>query len=75
MEVCDCTAGLSNTGRPGCVPIQAVTSSLILVNLKDNAGAKNGIDLTVALTPTTWSDLVNEPDASKRWFPLPAFET
>ena len=22
----------------------------------------------------TWSDLINEADASKRWFPLPAFE-
>ena len=27
-----------------------------------------------ALQISTWSDLVNEADASKRWFPLPAFE-
>ncbi len=73
-EVCDCGAGLSNTGLPGCVPIQGVTSSLILVPIKDNDGVKNGIDLTVPFTGTTWSDHVNEPDESKRWFPLPAFE-
>ncbi len=72
MEVCDCNVGLSNTGRPGCVPIQAVTSSLILVQMKNNAGVKNGIDLSVALP--VWSDLINATDASERWFPLPPFE-
>ena len=72
MIGCDCNAGLSNTGRPGCVPIQGRVSSLILVPLKDSTGALNGINLSVALP--VWNDLVNEPDSSKRWFPLPAFE-
>lgn len=71
-EVCDCNAGLSNTGRPGCVPIQNVTSSLILVPLKDSTGAKNGINLAIALP--TWADKINETDITKRWFPLPPFE-
>lgn len=69
---CDCNAGLSNTGRPGCVPIYSVVSSLIVVPLVANDGTKNGIDLNAPVP--TWSDLVNEVDASKRWFPLPAFE-
>jgi len=69
---CECNAGLSNTGRPGCVPIQSVTSSLIVVPLVANDGTKNGIDLSATLP--TWSTLINEADASKRWFPLPAFE-
>jgi hypothetical protein len=72
MIGCDCNAGLSNTGRPACVPIQSVTSSLIVVPLTANDGTKNGIDLNSPLP--TWSDLINEADASKRWFPLPAFE-
>lgn len=72
MIGCDCNAGLSNTGRPACVPIQSVTSALIVVPLTANDGTKNGIDLNAALP--TWSDLINEADASKRWFPLPAFE-
>jgi hypothetical protein len=69
---CNCNAGLSNTGRPNCVPIQSVTSKLILVPLKANDGTANGIDLSAPVP--TWSDLVNEVDASKRWFPTPGFE-
>ncbi len=72
MIGCDCNAGLSNTGRPNCVPIFGITSSLIIVPLYANDGTKNGIDLSASLP--SWSGLVNEADASKRWFPLPAFE-
>lgn len=72
MIGCDCNAGLSNTGRPGCVPVQGIVSSLILVPLTANDGTKNGIDLSAALP--VWNDLINEVDSSKRWFPLPAFE-
>ena len=72
MAGCNCNAGLGNTGRPGCVPIQSVTSKLIMVPLNANDGTLNGIDLSAPLP--TWNSLVNEPDASKRWFPLPAFE-
>ena len=71
MVGCDCNAGLSNTGRPNCVPIQSVVSSLIVVPLTANDGTQNSIDLT---SLPTWNSLVNEADASKRWFPLPAFE-
>ena len=69
---CNCNAGLSNTGRPNCVPIQSVTSSFIMVPIRANDGTFNRIDLTAPIP--VWDDLVNEPDASKRWFPLPAFE-
>lgn len=72
MAGCNCNAGLGNTGRPGCVPIQSVTSKLIMVPLTANDGTLNGIDLSAPLP--TWNSLVNEVDASKRWFPLPAFE-
>lgn len=72
MIGCNCNVGLSNTGRPNCVPIFGITSSLILVPIYANDGTKNGIDLGNALP--TWSDLINEADASKRWFPLPEFE-
>lgn len=69
---CNCDSGLSNTGRPNCVPIQSVTSKLILVSLRGTDGTLNGIDLSLPVP--VWSDLVNELDASKRWFPLPEFE-
>lgn len=69
---CNCNSGLSNTGRPNCIPIQSVTSKLILTPIKANDGTLNGIDLTLPVP--TWDNLLNEIDASKRWFPLPNFE-
>ena len=72
MTGCNCNVGLSNTGRPNCVPLFGITSSLILVPIFDNDGVKNGINLSTTLP--TWSSLVNQSDASKRWFPLPSFE-
>ena len=69
---CNCTNGLSNTGRPNCVSLQSVTSKLIMVPLVANDGTPNFIDLSAPLP--TWNDLINEADASKRWFPLPNFE-
>ena len=70
---CNCEMGLSNTGRPNCLPLQSVTSKMILVPLQDNAGAYNYIDLSVTPLPV-WANLVNEQDESQRWYPLPAFE-
>lgn len=72
MIGCNCNAGLSNTGRPNCVPIFGITSSFIMVPLVANDGTRNGIDLSATLP--VWNDLVNQADASKRWFPLPSFE-
>jgi hypothetical protein len=45
---------------------------MILVPLMATDGTRNGIDLNAALP--SWDGLVNETDASKRWFPLPPFE-
>jgi len=72
MNVCDCNAGIENLGKPGCIPIQNVTSSLILVPLKSSTGVKNGIDLSTFLPD--WNDLIISLDPSTRWFPLPQFE-
>lgn len=72
MTGCNCNTGLSNTGRPGCVPIFSVVSSAIMLQLTAADGTRNGIDLSAPLP--TWATLVNLPDATKRWFPLPSFE-
>lgn len=71
---CKCDSGLSNTGTPNCKTLQSVTSKLILVPLQDTTGARNYLDLTTSFTSTTFSGLINQVDASKRWFPLPQFE-
>jgi hypothetical protein len=73
MIGCDCNVGLSNTGRPNCVPLFSVTNNLIQVPLFNNDGDLNGIDLTAPL-PDWIADLVNAADKSERWFPIPAFE-
>ena len=70
---CDCNVGLSDTGRPGCVPLFSVTNNLIQVPLRDSAGNLNRIDLNAAI-PTDWSVYVNNVDATQRWFPIPTFE-
>jgi hypothetical protein len=69
---CDCNVGLSDTGRPGCVPLFSVTNNLIQVPLFDNDGNPNCIDLNAPVP--VWSTLINNPDPSQRWFPIPTFE-
>ena len=71
---CNCDMGLSNTGQPNCVTLQSVTSRIIQVPLVANDGTLNRITLATAITANTWSALVNNVDASKRWYPSPAFE-
>jgi len=71
MLGCKCDVGLSNTGKPNCVTLQSVTSKLIMVALEDSTGVKNFVDVT---SLPTWNSLINQSDASKRWFPLPIFE-
>lgn len=72
MIGCNCENGLSNTGSPACVPIQSVTATLVMVQMTADDGTPNRLDLLTALP--VWSTLINEADASKRWFPLPQFE-
>ena len=70
---CDCNVGLSNTGRPNCVPLFSVTNNLIQVPLRDSLGNLNGLDLNAPI-PTDWTTYTNDVDASQRWFPIPTFE-
>jgi hypothetical protein len=71
---CNCDTGLSNTGQPSCVTLQSVTSKIIQVPLIANDGTANKINLSTAITNTTFTSLVNNVDPSKRWYPLPNFE-
>ena len=70
---CDCNVGLSDTGRPNCVPLFSVTNNLIQVPLRDSDNNLNRLDLNAPI-PTDWSVYVNNPDSSQRWFPIPTFE-
>lgn len=70
MKVCDCNNTLENQGT-GCTPLFHVISKLIAVPTFDSTGARNGIDLTDTLNEAYFTALINESDASKRWYPLP----
>ena len=73
MAGCNCDMGLGNTGRPNCVPIQSVTSKLILVPLYDVYGNKNRIELNDGFLDYNL-EFINASEPSQRWFPLPEFE-
>lgn len=70
MKVCDCNNTLANQGT-GCTPLFHVIAKLIAVPTFDSTGARNGIDLTDTLNEAYFTALINQTDASKRWYPLP----
>lgn len=74
MAGCNCDMGLGNTGRPNCVPIQSVTSKLILVPLYRSNGNRNRITLDDNPIVNFDEEFINNLDPSRRWFPLPEFE-
>lgn len=73
-QVCDCNVSLGNSGTPNCELIAGVTRNLIIVPTFDDAGVRNFIDTTTTLDTTFFTALINQSDASKRWFPFPAME-
>lgn len=80
MKGCNCSSGLGNTGVANCVPLQSVTSKLVLVPLKKADGTLNYIDMTqpfISWDGTAYADaqlLCELSDTNSRWFPLPNFE-
>lgn len=65
----DCEKQGGNTGS-GCVPPMLVLNNFIFVHRVDSTGALNEIDLTVDLDSTYFTARVNDPDPTKRWYPL-----
>lgn len=75
MAGCACNAGLGNTGTPNCFPIATVAKKLILVPTYKDDGTRNSIDLsTAALDAAELTALINNADASQRWFPVDPME-
>jgi hypothetical protein len=75
MAQCSCDVLLGNAGSPGCVASHGVAKKLIRVPLIANDGTENKIDLSVALDQAAITALINQADASKRWYPTPLFKT
>lgn len=73
-EICSCDVSFNNTGAPGCIPAFLVWKKLIVVPLTANDGTDNYIDVTTTLNAAYFNALINNADASKRWYPLPAMK-
>jgi hypothetical protein len=66
---CDCNVTLGNSGVPGCQAIAAVTRKLIIVPTYADDGTKNRILKTDTLNQAFFDALVDNTDASKRYYP------
>ena len=75
MGNCSCDILLGNAGVPGCVASHGVARKLIRTPLIATDGTQNKIDLSVALDQAAITALINQADASKRWYPTPNFKT
>lgn len=70
VKTCDCNFSMSNTGTD-CSPAMEVVKKLMLMPVYDSTGVRNYIDLTDDIDASTFTDLINDPDSSKRLYPLP----
>jgi hypothetical protein len=71
---CSCNISIENTGTAGCKNIMEVAKMPIFVSLFDKTGIRNGIAIADVLNEQYFTDLINEPDKLKRWYPLPLVE-
>lgn len=75
MAACTCNVSLSNTGRPGCFPVEDVALKLILVAMEKADGTANEIDLANDTLDSSYiSGLINNTDDNARWFPVGNFK-
>jgi len=65
-----CKCGEPNTGRETCPMPEHAVKAAYLVKLVDDDGNRNGYTIATLLNETKLSELINDPDPSKRWYPL-----
>ena len=76
MAACACSVGNTNTGELSCKGLMGIARKLIVVNKYDSTGARNGIDVSggTVLNQAYVDALINNTDASKRWYPTPLLD-
>lgn len=74
MKACECNSSLGNLGTPGCQPLAKVAKKEFFVPIYDSTGALNKIDLSVAFDQSVLDALLDNTDASKRWYPTTLIE-
>lgn len=68
---CTCTATFANTGVPGCDSIADITARQIIVPRVAADGTRNKIAGNATIDATYINARINDPDPTKRWYPLP----
>jgi hypothetical protein len=72
MALCDCNLTLANTGANKCTPVFGVGVIPIIVPLTAADGTDNKIDLSSYTgSQAEWDAMTQNPDRTKRWYPLP----
>jgi len=71
---CSCSTQLGNTGTPNCKTLAKTTSMMIAVRMTADDGTSNQIDVTATLNQAYFDALVQNTDASKRWYPIGELE-
>jgi len=71
MDVCKCTGNrMGNTGVPGGAKPYGKTIGLFFVPTFANDGSRNRIDCSVDFDDAYILARLNDPDPSKRWYPV-----
>lgn len=71
MPTCTkCPATLGNTAKPNCIALLDVTKSGFLTNTYASDGTRNCIPAGTVINEAFIIGKINEPDPTKRWYPL-----
>lgn len=74
MAISACSNTLDNTGRVKCAPILAEDEQLIFVPTFAADGSVNRIANDAVFTQATMQALIDQADATKRWYPVGTIE-
>lgn len=69
MGLCSCSTGTKNFGQPDCVGILERPGKIAFVQTTNDDGDANAILLADIINDTYVTDLINQTDKSKAWFP------
>ena len=68
---CQCAGEAINPGQTGCIPVVGRDKFEIFFHYTDSTGAKNGITAGTVMNQAWLVALLNQTDATKRWFIAP----
>ena len=74
MALSVCSASFLNTGTINCAPIMDYADKLIFVPTFAADGTRNKISNTAIFSQATMQALIDQADATKRWYPTPQIE-